>query len=148
MKKYLQIFTPIIFGTIIGLITSKGMNIDYLVKPALMPPKIIFPIAWTIIYILLGTSWHLYNKNKLFNDTKTNIIYYLGLIVNYAWSFIFFSLNLRFFSIIWIILLDILVLLLQIKFFKYNKTSFYLNIPYMIWLVIATYLTISIYILN
>lgn len=144
LKNYFYILLPIILGSIVGLITSKYIDYQYLNKPLLSPPKILFPIMWSIIYILLGISYYLYKKR---ND-KTPYLYYIGLFVNLIWSIIFFIFELRFISVLWIILLDILVYLTLKEFKKVNKISFYLNIPYFIWCLFATYLTIGIYILN
>ena len=144
LKKYFYILLPIILGSIVGLITSKYIDYQYLNKPLLSPPKILFSIIWSIIYILLGISYYLYKKRNI----KTSYIYYISLFVNLMWSIIFFIFKLKFISVLWIIILDILVYLMLKKFKKLNKISFYLNIPYFIWCLFATYLTIGIYILN
>ena len=144
LKNAFYILLPIILGSIIGLTTSKYIDYQYLNKPLLSPPKILFPIMWSIIYILLGISYYLYKKKT----DKTSYIYYVGLFVNLMWTILFFVFKLRFVSIIWILLLDILVYLILKEFKKINKISFYLNIPYFIWCLFATYLTIGIYILN
>ena len=83
---------------------------------------------WSIIYVLLGISYYLYKKKT----DKTSYIYYVGLFVNLMWTILFFVFKLRFISIIWILLLDILVYLIFREFKKVNKISFYLNIPYFI----------------
>ncbi len=143
IKNLFYLFLPILSGTIIGLITSNFMDYTSLIKPPLAPPNILFPIIWSIIYLLMGIAYYFYKNN---NDT--NYIYYIQLIVNLLWSIIFFILKWRFISILWIILLDILIIL-TMKFFKNNsKISFYLFIPYILWCLFATYLTIGIYILN
>ena len=146
LKKWFYILLPIILGSIVGFIISGKIDYSYLSKPPLSPPKILFPIIWSIIYILLGISYYLFKKDN--NDSFTSKIYYISLIVNLLWSIIFFLLKLRGLSIIWIILLDILVFILLNKFYKYKKVSFYLNILYLLWILFATYLTIGIYILN
>ena len=92
----------------------------------------------------MGISYYLYRKNS---DEK-NILYYVQLIVNLLWSIIFFVFKFRLLAIFWIILLDILVYLLIVRFKRVNKVSAYLNIPYLLWCLFATYLTIGIYILN
>ena len=143
IKNLFYLFLPILSGTIIGLITSNFMDYTSLIKPPLAPPNILFPIIWSIIYLLMGIAYYFYKNN---NDT--NYIYYIQLIVNLLWSIIFFILKWRFISILWIILLDILIIL-TMKIFKNNsKISFYLFIPYILWCLFATYLTIGIYILN
>ena len=80
MKKIVKIFTPLAIGTIVGLITSKGIK-DYnmLISPPLAPPKILFPIAWTILYTTIGYSYYLYSKK----DNKYKKLYITNLIMNY-----------------------------------------------------------------
>lgn len=141
------LFFPLIIGGIVGILISNHIDYNTLVKPPLSPPGIFFPIIWSIIYLLMGISYFILKKNG-----NTNIIissvYYLQLFVNALWSIIFFILKWRFISIIWIILLDILVIVMIYLFYQKDKISGYLNIPYLIWSLFATYLTIGIYILN
>ena len=143
IKNLFYLFLPILSGTIIGLITSNFMDYNSLIKPPAAPPNILFPIIWSIIYLLMGIAYYFYKNN---NDT--NYIYYIQLIVNLLWSIIFFILKWRFISLLWIILLDILIILTMKIFKKNSKISFYLFIPYILWCLFATYLTIGIYILN
>ena len=67
LKKWYYILLPIILGSITGLIISKSIDYTNLIKPPLSPPKILFPIMWSIIYILLGISYYLFKKR---NHTK------------------------------------------------------------------------------
>lgn len=147
IKRLFYLFFPIVIGSIVGLIISKYIDYSTLVKPSLSPPKLLFPIMWSIIYLLLGISYYLYKKNSVDNNS-IDFIYYLQLIVNYLWSFIFFTWKLRFISIIWIIMLLILIIILYKTYYNKYRLSSYLLIPYIIWTIFATYLTIGIYILN
>ncbi len=147
IKNIFYLFLPIVLGSIVGFVISGSIDYSNLNKPFLAPPKILFPIAWSIIYLLLGISYFLFKKVSP-NNKKVDIIYYVALTINLLWSLIFFLLKWRFVSILWIILLDIFVIYLVYLFFKESKITFYLNIPYILWLILATYLTIGIYILN
>ena len=148
MKRNLfYLFFPIVIGSLVGWFISGYIDYTTLVKPPFAPPKILFPIAWTIIYLLLGISYFLLNKNSNV-DKKERRIYYLQLIVNYLWSFIFFVFKLRLLAFFWIILLDILVYYMVYLFYQKYKLSAYLNIIYLIWITFATYLTLGIYLLN
>jgi len=146
IRNFFRIFLPLILGGIVGFIISGFIDYTELVKPPLAPPKILFPIAWSIIYLLLGISYYLYRKE--YNDEKTIKLYYIQLAVNLFWSIIFFVFKWRLVSIFWIVLLDILVITLVQRFLETKKISAYLNIIYIIWILFATYLTIGIYILN
>ena len=134
-------------GGIVGIITSGSMDYNDLAKPVLSPPGIVFPIAWTIIYLLIGISYTLLKeKGKVSKESKQ--LYYGQLIFNYLWTFIFFVLELRLLSVLWIIILDVLVICMTYQFYRQNKLSGILLIPYVLWLIFATYLNISIYFLN
>ena len=147
-KHYLKfILIPVIVGGVVGLITSKSIDYNSLQKPFLSPPDIVFPIVWTILYVFMGISYALLKDKKLVtSDTK--FIYYLQLFVNALWPIAFFTLKWRLFAFIWIILLDILVIIMIVNFYKKNKWSGLLQLPYLFWSLFATYLNIAIYILN
>lgn len=142
-----SILIPVIIGGIVGLIISKSIDYNELQKPFLSPPSILFPIMWTILYILMGTSYALL-KEKSLTDNKIKTIYHLQLFVNAMWSIFFFTLKWRLFAFIWILILDILVIIMIIEFYKKNKLAGLLQIPYLIWIIFASYLNLSIYLLN
>ena len=155
MKKFKNIdykkFIFIILGTILigsffSIFISFSAYKDY-IKPIFNPPGIVFPIVWTILYILMAISYYLgINSNKNANSFK--IIYFCQLFVNSLWSLLFFGCDFKLFSFIWIIILIVLVVIMIIKLFKLNKIAAYLEIPYLLWLLFASYLNLSIYILN
>lgn len=147
IKRIIYSLLPIIGGVLVGLIISGYMNYGDMVKPPLSPPSIIFPIVWTILYILMGISYFIATKDKE-NDKDLNQIYILQLLVNFFWPIIFFVLRMYFTAFFWIILLLILVIIMIKELLKNNKISGYLQIPYFIWLLFATYLNIGIFLLN
>ena len=142
-----SILIPVIVGGVVGIIISNSIDYNILQKPLLSPPSILFPIVWTILYILMGISYGILEIKKLI-DKKINTIYYIQLAVNALWSILFFTLKWRLFSFFWIILLIILVIRMTNKFYKKNKVSGLLQIPYIIWLLFAAYLNLGVYILN
>lgn len=142
-----SILIPVIIGAVIGIIISGSINYNSFEKPMVAPPSIVFPIVWTILYILMGISYGILESKSLV-DTKVNVIYYLQLLVNALWSIIFFTFEMRFFAFIWILLLDILVIAMILNFYKKDKLAGLIQIPYLIWILFATYLNLSIYLLN
>lgn len=144
--KALHLFLPIIIGFLVGWITKGNFNSQLYIQPPLFPPKIVFPIAWSIIYLFIGLSYMLYRYN--YQNKETIIGYYQNLFLNFMWPILFFSLKLFLISTFWIIILDISTILLTKKYYAENKLSAYLLIPYNLWLGFATYLTIAFYILN
>ena len=148
IKIYVKsILIPVIIGGIVGIIISNSIDYNTLQKPFLAPPSIAFPIVWTILYILMGISYGILDSNSLV-DSKTNIIYYLQLFVNALWSIIFFTLKWRLFAFIWILLLCILVIIMIYNFYKKNKIAGLLQIPYLLWIIFASYLNLGVYLLN
>ena len=148
LKIYVKsILIPVIVGGIVGIMISKFIDYDSLIKPYLAPPSILFPIMWTILYILMGVSYAIL-KNQSLIDSEIKWIYYLQLFVNAMWSIIFFVWKWRFFAFLWIILLDILVIIMIMKFYKKNKASGLFQIQYLLWTLFASYLNLSIYLLN
>ena len=142
-----SILLPIIIGGMIGLVTSKSIDYNSLIKPFLSPPGFLFPIVWTILYILMGISYGIL-KNKNLDDFKIKSIYYLQLFFNALWSILFFTLKWRLLSFLWILILDILVIIMIYRFYNKNKLAGLLQIPYLIWILFASYLNLSIYLLN
>lgn len=147
IKRIIYSLLPIVGGALVGLIISGYMNYGDIIKPPLSPPSYIFPIVWTILYILMGISYFIATKDKE-NDKELNQIYILQLLVNFFWPIIFFVLKMYFTAFFWIILLLILVIIMIKELLKNNKISGCLQIPYLIWLLFATYLNIGIFLLN
>ena len=119
-------------------------------KPSFSPPGFLFPIVWTILYILMGISSYLVCVNKTdkkFVD-RACIIYVLQLIVNVLWTPIFFRFKLYFVAFLWILLLIALVVFMIIKFYKIKPLAGLLQVPYLLWLIFASILNFSIFMLN
>ena len=141
------ILIPVILGGIVGFIISGFIDYNSLEKPFLSPPSILFPIIWTILYILMGVSYGILDSKSLV-DSKINSIYYLQLFVNLLWPIAFFVLKWRLFAFLWILLLDVLICIMIIRFYDKNKLSAILQTPYLLWTLFATYLNLFIYLFN
>ncbi|MBQ9314785.1 MAG: tryptophan-rich sensory protein [Clostridia bacterium] len=142
-----SILIPLLTGILISIIISPYMDYGTLIQPAFAPPGFLFPIVWTILYILMGVSDGVLRSNEL--DVKqTNLIYYLQLFFNAMWSIIFFVLKWRLLAFVWIIILLILIVIMIIKFYEKNRVAGLLQIPYLVWVAFASYLNLTIYLLN
>lgn len=131
-KLIIFILVPLILGTIVGLLTVPNNSINSFI------PSWIFPVVWTILYILMGVSSYIvYEKT-----CEIPKIYIIQLIVNLLWTPIFFELRLFILAFIWIIALFILVIIMIKEFLKVDKLAGYLQIPYAIWLFIAAILNL------
>lgn len=143
----INILIPLAVG-IIGNLLGNPNTYSIINKPSFSPPAILFPIVWTILYTLMGISSYIIMISNDTNKNKAYLVYIIQLIVNGLWSLFFFRFKLYLFSFFWIILLISLVVIMIYKFYKINKLSAYLQIPYLVWLIFASILNLSIYILN
>ena len=142
-----SILIPVAVGLLIGAITSSSIEYNTLIKPVLAPPSILFPIVWTILYVLMGVSYGILETKSLI-DTEINFIYYFQLLVNALWLIIFFIFEWRLFAIIWLLILILLIIMMIIKFYQRDKIAGLLQIPYLLWSLFASYLNLAIYLLN
>lgn len=143
-----SILIPLIVGGLVGWVTAGEMEaFEALNKPPLSPPGILFPIVWSILYILMGVSYAILKTNGLV-DSKVNLIYYIQLGVNALWSIIFFNLKWRLFAFFWLLLLIGLVIAMIVVFYRKKKIAGLLQIPYLVWCTFAAYLNMAIYLLN
>lgn len=116
-----------------------------LTKPPLAPPDWIFPPVWSILYFSMLVALLF----KPAQNKKSGYIYFaVQLILNLLWAIVFFYLKNMFLALIVIILLDIFVILTIKSFYKVSKISGLILIPYLIWILFATYLNIGYLVLN
>lgn len=143
-----SVLIPLIVGFsssyIAQLISKSDISSSYgkLIKPGFFPPSYIFPIVWTILYILMGISAYLIAKNGL-NSLKVRdsmFYYWLQLGLNFIWAILFFGLELRLTALVVVGLTIIIVIIMIIKFTKIDKRAAYLNLPYLAWLFYAFFL--------
>lgn len=113
-----------------------------------MPPEWLFPVVWTILYILMGVSAYLVYECDTEEKYIGLAVYVLQLIFNFLWLIIFFNIRNLLFAFVWLVFLWVLVLAMTISFYKVNKTAGLLQIPYLLWVTFAGYLNIALYILN
>ncbi len=142
---------PLLAGGFAGFISKDSMSIyNNLKQPPLSPPGWLFPIVWTILYILMGIASYLIVTSKKTNENidKALKLYAIQLLFNFLWTFWFFYLQLYLFSFIWLVVLWFLILFTIKAFSKISKKAAYLMIPYLLWITFAGYLNIGIALLN
>ena len=138
---------PIATGLLASYLTTGNMSIyDNIIKPPLSPPSIVFPIVWSVLYVLMGISSYLVYQNT--EKIGPLFTYFLSLFVNFFWSIIFFNWQEFGFAFIWLLLLWFLLLLTIIDYWKISKPAAILQIPYLIWVTFAGYLNFMIWLLN
>lgn len=150
LKPYVvSIIVTFFVGLLGGIVTYSGMSgYSELNKPPLSPPSIVFPIVWSILYLLMSVgAARIYIKNNQ-KSASALIIYAAQLFFNFLWSVFFFGFELRFIAFICLIVLWLLVLSMIIAFYKIDRISALIQIPYLIWLTFAAYLNLAIFIIN
>ena len=152
-KKYIvAIAIPLTVGIIAAALTMKNMEVySQLKTPPLAPPAMLFPIAWSILYVLMGISSALVYKDseKNMEAAKKGLLSYgISLALNFAWTLIFFKFQAAFFALICIAVMLYFIIRTIIEYHKVNHIAAYLQIPYALWVAFATYLNAGIWLLN
>jgi len=142
---------PLAAGGIAALLTGGGMDVfETLNKPPLSPPGWLFPVAWTILYILMGiASYLVLEAGESQTITKRAIwLYGIQLVFNFLWPIFFFNLSAYLFSFIWLVVLWLLILATTVLFYRIRDIAGHLMLPYLAWVAFAGYLNLGIYLLN
>lgn len=145
------IAVPILTGTISALITGDMMkNYHFLNKPSLSPPGWVFPIVWTLLYILMGiASFRIVNSENIKNNkTGAMIVYGIQLAMNFIWPILFFKFSLYLAALVWIVLLWIVIVINIVWFGCINRGAGVLMTPYALWTAFAGYLNYAVYIMS
>ncbi len=145
----IAILIPLAVGAVSAYLSRQGMEAYAMVKqPPLSLPDIVFPIVWTILYIIMGISSYLiYTSDSIKKDNALKW-YGVQLTLNFFWSIIFFRFMLFLPAFIWLVLLIIAIAIMIYKFYGIKPVAAYMNIPYLIWCLFAAYLNFGVYILN
>jgi tryptophan-rich sensory protein len=147
----ISILIPLGVGGLSALITSGNMDIySELETPPLSPPAILFPIVWTVLYVLMGISAGIiFEKRERFGALANSALFvYLGsLVVNFAWSIIFFNFNVFLLALVWLVFLFFLIVRTIVLYSMIDSRAAILQLPYALWVAFAGYLNLGIWIL-
>ena len=148
-KLIYYIAVPLAVGAAAALLSREGMKmLDAVIKPPLTPPAWLFPLCWTVLYVLMGVASYLVAVSD--DDLRGNALVFYGvqLILNFFWPLLFFNLAAYLFSFIWIVILWTIILATMLKFYKISERAGDLMLPYILWVTFAGYLNFGIYMLN
>lgn len=152
LKKFLiSIAIPLTVGGISAFIVRDYMDIySKINNPPLSPPGWLFPIVWTVLYILMGVSLYLIsNANNQNQEKSTAILFFaIQLFLNFIWSPIFFLMQKFLLAAVVLVLMLGFTVAMTLKFYKILKFAAIIQIPYIVWLGFAGYLNFAIYLLN
>ena len=133
------------------LTNSKMAMYSEVNKPVWSPPTWLFPVVWSILFVLMGIGAALVwvNREKDIETARSGLfVYGLQLVVNFFWSIIFFNMQAYFFALVWLILLLALIVVMIFKFKKINTAAALMQIPYVVWVAFAGVLTAMVYLMN
>ncbi len=145
----IAVMIPLFIGFLAGALTSDAQQIyKTMEKPSFSPPAVVFPIVWTILYILMGVSYYIIIESESERKEKAVKIYFTQLLLNFFWSIIFFNVQNYLAAFIWILFLIAAVIAMIVVFFHIKKLAAYLQVPYLIWILFASVLNLAVYRLN
>ncbi|MBQ9180476.1 tryptophan-rich sensory protein [Candidatus Saccharibacteria bacterium] len=146
---------PLVGGVIITLFTLNAQEtFSSFNQPPLAPPAWLFPVAWTILYILMGVASYLIVRAKANQavekrlKTAELIVFYVQLALNYAWTLLFFNANLKYFAFGWLVVMWLMIVALMVMCCHNRKAAMWLLAPYLLWCTFAAYLNLGVAILN
>ena len=142
---------PLAVGGVSALLTGGGMDtFKMLNQPPLSPPGWLFPVAWTILYSLMGIASYLVLTSGESGQSihSSLVLYGIQLAFNFLWPVFFFSLGVYLFAFIWLVVLWLLILATTVRFYRIKTLAGHLMLPYLLWVVFAGYLNMGIYLLN
>ena len=136
-------------GGLAALFTGNSMEFyQSLKQPPLSPPGWVFPLAWTILYSLMGVAAYLVWMRDSTGRNGALFFYGLQLIFNFDCPQRFFNARAYLASLIWLLLLWVLILITTARFFQETKAAGWLMIPYLLWVAFAGYLNAGVWLLN
>lgn len=149
-KLIVNIAIPLGIGALSALISMGNMeSFASLNKPPLSPPGWLFPVVWSILYVLMGISSYLITESGKPARSKTALaVYGVQLFFNFMWSIIFFNFEAYLFAFIWLLVLLALIIINAILFYRIDRRAGLLFIPYILWVIFAGYLNFGIFLLN
>jgi tryptophan-rich sensory protein len=148
-KRFVFILLPLAVGLVSGILSKNSMTMyNSLNQPALSPPGWIFPVVWTILYILMGVSSYLIATSPSLKKQEALLLYAIQLFLNFIWSPIFFGLGNYFLAFLVLVLLWYVIVKMIRAFFRIDPTAALLQIPYLLWITFAGYLNLAIIFLN
>lgn len=142
---------PLAAGSVPALFLEIGESYRLVQKPPLSPPGVVFPIVWTVLYLLMGVSSFLVYRKSLLKELRLLPVltpFYLQLFFNVLWTVLFFGLKAYLLSSFWIVAMIALILWMIVRFWSVDRTAAALQLPYLLWCCFAAYLSFGVSILN
>lgn len=142
---------PLLTGALSAFLTRNAMEqFERLNKPPLSPPGWLFPVVWTILYLMMGAASYLVRRSggprRAVNEALT--LYAVQLGFNFLWTVLFFNMGRYLFAFFWLAVMWVLILAAALRFYRLSKAAGYLMVPYLLWVAFAGYLNLGVYLMN
>jgi tryptophan-rich sensory protein len=150
-KLFISISIPLMAGFLGSFFTSSSVKTWYLIinKPSWNPPSWVFAPVWTTLFIMMGISLYLVWSRKIDNKSRVAFkMFAVQMVLNVLWSVFFFGMGNFWLAFGEILVLWAFILATIVSFAKINKTAAWLLVPYILWVSFATYLNLTIALLN
>ena len=147
----ISLAVPLGFGGAAAMLTKKGMQaFQAMAKPPLTPPQWVFPVVWTLLYILMGLACWLVHVSGASEPRREKAVslYAIQLLMNFAWSIIFFSMRAYLLAFVWLCVMLFVIAAAAVRFGCIDRRAGKLMIPYAVWVAFAGYLNMGVYVLN
>ena len=149
IKTLFYLLLPLLVGSLSALLTRDGMErFEGLRQPLWAPPGWAFPAVWSVLYFLMGLSAVLIARSGRPGVREALKLFFAQLFVNFWWSILFFTWELRLFAFFWLVLLFVLAAAMVFAFRTIDHRAALMNIPYLLWLILAGCLNLSVWRLN
>lgn len=153
MKKWEFLVFPILalgVGALAGVLSRKGLETVYplLQKSPLTPPGAVFPVVWTVLYLLMGIGLALVVDKGGANVSQAVVLWALQLALNFSWSLLFFAGGYYLASLFCLAILWVAILAMIAAFAVVSRPAAWLQIPYLLWVTFAGYLNWAVWTLN
>ena len=142
---------PLAAGGLSSFLTRDSMEqFQKLNKPPLTPPGWLFPVVWTVLFLMMGLASYLVWRSDGPRHTVRGALtlYGIQLGFNFFWTILFFNMDRYLFAFFWLIALEILILATVVRFYRLSRTAGYLMVPYLLWVAFAGYLNFGVYLMN
>lgn len=146
-----SILIPLLVGGFSAFLTSQDMNIYESAKqPLLAPPGWLFPIVWTILYVMMGiASYLVYASDADYGRKRTALTFYaVQLIMNFFWSTLFFTYRMYMIALVWLLIMWVLIIICAIRFYRIRRAAGILMGVLILWTTFAAYLNLAWYVIS
>ena len=116
--------------------------------PPLSPPSELFPIIWTVLYVLMGVAAYLVAVSSSPDTSDALTAYGIQLVMNFIWPLLFFGAELYLTAFLWLVVLFAAIAVTAVRFYRIRPAAGYLMLPYLLWVGFAGYLNLTVYLLN